>query len=185
MGLLNLNRKYNSKDAKYDEWLHPFGGRIDVKSDTQQRLHNLGLFVYGAEEYFYIRDNELETWQRPYISFWCPERTMPLSLIEKLRERSDVTVCAVKLHPFQVVCAPAEPIYLSRYIPADMERPRYEYEEDSKIEAIDLSKDYEFWNLDNVQREKPWLIDMVGDWDDLDLVGALREAIDQCKWSND
>lgn len=187
--LLQLNQIYVSGSGKVDyrNWLPPSEtAPIDCIGGILRRLNDLGLFAYNGQEYATLK----YIWARPYLSFWCPESTKPLELISKLRERPDIIIYASKLHPFEVVQrTPAEPTsYVRRKIPSDISgsnKVTWEEDKGSSIEAFDISKDSEFWNLECVRREGPWLIDVVvNGWDfNLDLVDVIKEAIEQCGWS--
>lgn len=167
---LEYNREYNSYNVDYNQWEDPFNGPLDVNHETQERIDRLGVFVFSFGEFF---ATDYGSWRRSYISFWCPERTEPLKLISKLQERSDVIVYAIELHPFRVVQG-------TRAEPMDFEKRRGKIRQ---IGPFNIGKDTKFWKLENVRREKPWVIDVVAkSLHDLDLIRVMEESINQCGW---
>jgi hypothetical protein len=174
---LNLNQQY---DSETNEWIHPLGAPgPTINPRTRKILSDLGLFVYDTGEYF--EDGIVE--DRPYVSFWCPEASKPSELITKLQDRTDVIVCATKLHPFEVVKGTvADRIYITRLLTRDA---GIEDDDLQTVEPQDLSQKIEFWRLDNVRLLRPCLIDLVAaDYKKTDLVSKLQETIHQCNWRN-
>ena len=178
---LQLNQEFISRFVTVDksEWVTPPWDYtfINVNSSYYEGFGQLDVFVYSSTMFKGSGGRA----NRYHLSFWCPESTNPLKLIRRLRERSDIVVYATKLHPYEVVeGTPTEGIYTFR----NKKGIETQY---SKIYARDVSKEYEFWQLENVRLLKPWLVDVVAlNWNqDVDLTQLVREAIDQCGWSKD
>ena len=177
---LNLNQKYLSDGHITDsEWIHPLGAPGPILDlHIVEALSDLGLFVYDIGAFYHEIDSE----GRPYISFWCPEASNPLKLIKKLQERTDILICATKLHPFEAIEGAAEPIFIERILIPDS---GLEIQDCQVVQPDDLSNRIEFWAQENMQLLRPCLIDVVaGDFEEMDLVSKLQEAINQCNWSS-
>lgn len=187
--LVTLNQQYLSgKDVDYSKWVDPMSAGIETRS--REKLNELGVFAWSAREGKTSNDtihihHHLVTYQRAYVSFWCPNRTKPWLLISKLRENPEVIVYTTRLHPFitNLQDNPTEPTYLIKTVRDSVERLDKRF----RIEARDISKNGDFWNLDIVTAQKPWLIDVVEkSWPEgghLDLVKVVKDAIHQSGWS--